>query len=70
MEHSEFNNHFLTNLLDNPSAENKAIVLLGDFKPAPLKYDKDCNVSDFLNAMYSNLLPLHMAYPARITINL
>ena len=32
------------------------------------KYDKDCNVSDFLDTMYSNLLP-HIAFPTHVTLN-
>ena len=32
MKLSEFKNHYLTNLLDNLSAKNKTIVLLGESK--------------------------------------
>ena len=39
MELSEFNNHYLSNLLDNLSEENKTVVLLGDFNADLLKYD-------------------------------
>ena len=69
MELSEFNNHDLSNLLDNLSDENKTVVLLGDFNADLLKYDKDCNVSDFLDTMYSNLLLPHIASPTRVTLN-
>ena len=69
MELSEFNNHYLSNLLDNLSGENKTVVLLGDFNGDLLKYDKDCNVSDFLNTMYSNLLLPYITSPTRVTIN-
>ena len=69
MELSEFNNHYLSNLLDNLSGGNKIVVLLGDFNADLLKYDKDCNVSDFLNTMYSNLLLPHITSPTCITIN-
>ena len=69
MELSEFNNHYLSNLLDNLSDENKTVVLLGDFNADLLKYDKDCNVSDFLDTMYSNLLLPHIASPTRVTLN-
>ena len=65
----EFNNHYLTNLLDNLSAESKTIVLLGDFNVDLLKYVKDCNVLDFLDTMYSNLLLPYIASPTRSTIN-
>ena len=70
MELSEFNKHYLSNLLDNLSEENKTIVLLGDFNADLLKYDKDCNVSDFLDTMYSNLLLRHLRCPTCVTVNL
>ena len=41
MELSEFNNHYLSNLLNNLSDENKTVILLGDFNADLLKYDKD-----------------------------
>ena len=69
MELSELSNHYLSNLLDNLSEENKTVVLLGDFNADLLKYDKDCNVSDFLDTKYSNLLVPHIACPARVTVN-
>ena len=69
MELSEFNNHYLSNLLDSLSEENKTVLLLGDFNADLLKYDKDCNVSDFLDTMYSNLFLLHIACPTRVTVN-
>ena len=43
-------------------------LILGDFNADLLKYDKDCNVSDFLDTMYSNLLP-HIAFPTHVTLN-
>ena len=52
MELSEFNNHYLSNLLDNLSGENKTVVLLEDFHADILRYDKDGNVSNFLDTMY------------------
>ena len=68
MELSEFNNHYLSNLLDNLFEENKAVVPLGDFNADLLKFDKDCNVSDFLNTMYFNLLLVYIACPTRVTV--
>ena len=45
------------------------MVLLGDFNADLLKYDKDCNVSDLLDTMYSNLLLLLIASTTRVTLN-
>ena len=65
MELSEFNN-YLSNLLETFFKENETVVLPGDFNADLLKYNKDINISDFLDIMYSNLLP-HIASPTRVT---
>ena len=67
MELSEFNNNYLTNLLDTLSSENKTVVLLGDFNADLLKYDQNSNISDFLDLMYSSLLLLHIFSPIHTT---
>ena len=59
MELSVFNSDYRTNLLENVSSENKAVVyLLGDFNADLLKYDQNSNISDFLDLLYSFLLLL------------
>ena len=63
MEFSKFNNHYFTNSL---SSENKKVVLLEGFNADLLKHDNDSNVSDFLDAMYSNSFLLNIASPTRI----
>ena len=55
MELSEFNNHFLSVLLEKILKEKKMVALLGDFN-ADLKYDHDEEVADFLDAIYSKPL--------------
>ena len=67
MELLEFNNDYLTNLLDTLSSENKTVVLLGDFNADLLKYDQNSNISDFLDLMYSSLLLPHIFSPTRTT---
>ena len=67
MELSEFNNHFLSVLLEKISTEKKTVVLLGDFNADLLKYDHDDEVADFLDAMYSKLLLPNISSPTRIT---
>ena len=67
MELSEFNNHFLSVLLEIISKENKMVVLLGDFNADLLKYDHDEEVSGFLDAMYFKLLLPNISSPTRIT---
>ena len=42
---------------------------MADFNADLLKYDKDCNVSDLLDTMYSNLLLPRIARPTRVTVN-
>ena len=67
VELSEFNNHFLSVLLEIISKENKMVVLLGDFNADLLKYDHDEEVSGFLDAMYFKLLLPNISSPTRIT---
>ena len=64
---TEFNNDYFTNLLDIISSENKTVVLLGDFNADLLKYDRNSNISDFLDSMYFSLLLPLIFSPTRIT---
>ena len=66
MELSEFNDHFLSVLLEKISKEKKMVVLLGDFNADLLKYDHDEEVLGFLDAMYSKLLLPNISSPTRI----
>ena len=68
MELSEFNNHFLTILLEKIFKEKKLVVLLGDFNADLLKYDHDDEVADFLDGIYSKLLLPNVSSPTRITL--
>ena len=65
MEFSEFNSDYLTNLLEKLSQENKTLVLLRDFNVDLLKYINS-DISNFLDSMYSSLLP-HIASPTHTT---
>ena len=68
MEVNEFNSLFLNTLSENLLSEkNKEIVLLGDFNIDLLKYEKDHNISDFLDQMYSASLVPHITFPTRVT---
>ena len=65
MEFSEFNSDYLTNILEKLSLENKTLVLLRDFNVNLLKYINS-DISNFLDSMYSSLLP-HIASPTHTT---
>ena len=67
MELSEFNNHFLSVLLEKILREKKMVVLLGDFNADLLKYDHDDEVADLLDTMYSKLLLPNISSPTRVT---
>ena len=67
MRSSEFNNYFLSVILEKISKEKKTVVLLGYFNADLLKYDHDDKVADFLDAMYSKLLLPNISSPTRIT---
>ena len=64
MELNEFNSLFLNSLSEKLLLEkNKEIVLLIDFNNDLLKYEKDHNIADFLDQMYSTSLGPHIASP-------
>ena len=67
MELLEFNNYYLSNFLKNLFNENKTVVLLRDFNADLLIYNKDSNISYFLDIMYSNLVLSHIVSPTRVT---
>ena len=67
MEISDFNMYYLSNLTETLSSENKKTVLLGDFNADLLNYDSNHDVTDFLDAICSNLLLPHITSPTRIT---
>ena len=47
MSINDFNNNYMTPLLEKTSCKNKTLVLLGDFNINLLKHDTDDEVSDF-----------------------
>lgn len=67
MSITEFNEDYITPLLEKLSNENKDLVLMGDYNIDLLKYDTIDSVTEFLNIMQSNsLIPLILK-PTRIT---
>ena len=67
MHSSEFNSTYLNDLLKKLSHKNKKIILMGNFNIDLLKYDRHCNSSDFLDAMYANFLPSYISASSRVT---
>ena len=67
MEISDFNKYYLSNLIETFSLENEEIVLLGDFNVDLLNYDKNHDVSNFLDTMHFNLLLAHITSPTKVT---
>ena len=63
----EFNNHFLSTLLDKTSNENKTMILLGDFNIDLLKCDDKPNHSKFLDILCSHALLPSILLPTRLT---
>ena len=67
MDLEEFNECYLSILLEKLSKENKSVFLLGNFNVDLLKYDKHNSTNDFLDNLSSNyFLPL-ILFPTRIT---
>ena len=63
----EFNNDYLTPLLDKVSSENKLIFLTGGFNVDLLKADTNKNFAEYLDILSSyDFLP-HIILPTRVT---
>ena len=63
----EFNNQFLSSVLEKISFENKEIYLLGNFNINILNYESDRHTAQFLDDMYSNCFIPYITLPTRIT---
>ena len=63
----EFNNQFLSPMLEKVSCENKEVYLMGDFNINLLNYESNQETADFLNNMHSNSLVPYITLPTRIT---
>ena len=69
MSIDEFNIDFLCLLLDKVSAENRTVILLGDYNIDLLKTEINPKYSNFLDIMGSHLLLPSILLPTRITTN-
>ena len=67
MDITEFNQFYITKLLEKLSFEHKDIVLLGDFNIDLMHFDTDNNTCDFLDLMTSNSLLPTIMRPTRFT---
>ena len=64
---NEFNNDYLTLLLDKASSENKLIFLTGDFNVDLLKANSNKDFAEYLDILSSyDFLP-HIILPTRVT---
>jgi hypothetical protein len=64
---SEFDQHYLSPLLDKISKENKTIILLGDFNINLLNTISDENISNFLDSLGNHLILPQITLPTRVT---
>ena len=48
----EFNNQFLSSMLEKVSFENKKVYVMGDFNINLLNYESNQETADFLNNMH------------------
>ena len=63
----EFNNDFLSPILEKLSFEKKDVYLLGDFNINLLNYETDRQTALFLDNMHSNSFTPYITLPTRIT---
>jgi len=66
MDLNEFNDRFLNQLLDNVSAGNKKIFLMGDFNADLLKVESNTSISSFFYIFASHLYIPHIIFPTRV----
>ena len=67
LTNDEFNNHFLSPMLEKVSFEHQEVFLMGDFNINLLNYESNQETADFLNNMQSNSLVPYITLPTRIT---
>ena len=67
MSVNEFNNDYLTPLLDKASSENKLIFLTGDFNVDLLKADTNKDFAEYLDNLSSYDFHPHIILPTRVT---
>ena len=63
----EFNNQFLSPMLEKVSFENKEVYVMGSFNINLLNYESNRETGDFLNNLHSNSLVRYITLPTCIT---
>ena len=63
----DFNNNYLSNLLDKVSKEQKSIFLLDDFSVNLLNYNDHNPANEFLDSLASNSFVPYIKQPNRLT---
>ena len=69
MNINQLNDHYLNELLDKLSKENKTIFLLVDFNMNLLNYDIHPPNNEFLDSLSSHYFLPHILQPSRVTTN-
>ena len=64
---NDFNQNYLSPLLEKLSFENKSVILMGDFNINLLKHGQHLLTSEFLDLITSNGLLPQITNPSRIT---
>ena len=64
MNPTEFNDIYLSELLQTFSKEVKTIMLMGDFNIDLLKYDHSTDSASFLDSLYTNFLLPYISTPS------
>ena len=67
MDLSEFNEDYISPLLEKLSKENKNIFLLGDFNIDLLQYNHHSPTNEFLDSLASNCILPHILQPTRFS---
>ena len=69
MDLNEFNEYYVSNLLDKLSKENKTVFLLDGFNIELLNYDQYTATNEFLDSLSSHMFLSPIVRPTRIRNN-
>ena len=69
MNLNEFNDQYISKLLEKLSKENKKVFLMGNFNANLMNVDSNSSISNFFEIFSSHLFVPHVIFPTRVVQN-
>ena len=66
---NEFNEQYLSSLLDKLSVENKKVFIVGDFNADLMNIESNSSISNYFDIFASNCFVPHVICPSRVSYN-